>query len=289
MAVAAGGPAALTKALVDAAKAAAADVRTGAEVARVTTRDGRVTGVALASGEEIGARQVVSGLDPKRTLLGLLEPEALGPTMSWEADNLRLGGSVSVVLLALAELPKFSGVDAADRLAGRILLAPSLRTLDRVSDAVKGGRAADEFALEATISAVADGTAASHTMSVLVQGTPYHRRDGNWDADCERLGDQVVKQLESVAPGIGKLVVGRRVLTPLDLEREYGLTEGHPMHGEAGLDQWFVWRPLFGYSRYLMPVDGLFLCGAGAHPGGGVTGEPGRLAAAAVLGAKAGN
>jgi phytoene dehydrogenase-like protein len=256
-------------------------------------RDGRAVGVELAGGEHIGAQAVASGLDPKRTLLGLVDPAVLGPMNGWEVDNLRLGGGVSVVQLALAGLPAFTGLEEAEsdpRLRGRLLIAPSLRVFDRAADAIKAGRLADELALEATIPTlldpelVDDGAEARHVMSVLVQGTPYHLRDGDWDSQRESLGDKVVSQLEAVAPGIGGLIVGRRVLTPLDLERDFGLTEGHPLHGEPGLDQWFAWRPMFGYARYRMPVGGLYLCGSGAHPGGGITGGPGRLAAQELAG-----
>jgi phytoene dehydrogenase-like protein len=288
--VARGGPAALTEALLRAAQARGAELRTSAEVVVISADGGRANGVVLAGGEQVRARVVVSGADPKRTLLGLVDPELLGPTMGWEADNLRLGGAVSIVQLALSRLPDFAGVDdAGQRLSGRILVAPSLRALDRAADAVKARRVAETLVLEATIPTLLDpglvdaGAGAAHVMSVLVQGTPYHRREGDWDDERDDLGDRVLTQLEAVAPGIGGLVVGRRVLTPLDLERDYGLTEGHPLHGEPSLDQWFAWRPLFGYARYRMPVRGLYLCGAGAHPGGGITGGPGRLAAQEVI------
>jgi phytoene dehydrogenase-like protein len=292
MAVAADGARALAEALASVARTARAEVRTEAGVAHINVADGRVSGVTLAGGEVVQAPVVVAGTDPKRTLLSLLEPAVLGPSLGWEAGNLRLGGSTSVVLLALADLPSFSGIaadEAPGRLAGRILLAPTLRVLDRASDAVKGRRVADELVLEATLpslnvpSLIDNGSAAKQVMSVLVGGTPYHRRAGDWQAEREAVADRVVGQLETVAPGIGRLVLGRHVLTPLDLERDYGLTEGHPLHGEPGLDQWFAWRPLIGFARYRLPINGLYLCGAGAHPGGGVTGLPGRLAAREVL------
>jgi phytoene dehydrogenase-like protein len=291
MAIVVGGPAQLAEGLVRAAQARGAQVRTGAEVARINARDGRVTGVVLADGEEIGARQVVSGLDPKRTLLGLLDPVVLGPTMGWEAANLRQSGGTSAVLFALRELPAFSGVSAAEavaRLSGRILFGADINTLDRAADAIKAGRPAGALVLEGVIPTLLDpslvpGNGVDHLMSVVVHGTPYRLRDGDWDAAGEALGDRVVAQLSAVAPAFADLVVARRVLTPLDLEREYCLTEGHPMHLEPALDQWFAWRPLLGAARYRLPLDGLFLCGAGAHPGGGVTGMPGFLAAREVL------
>ena len=291
-AVARGGGPAVAAALAGAAQARGVEIETGAEVTQIEVRDGRAVGVELASGERIGAQAVASGLDPKRTLLGLVDPAVLGPMTGWEVDNLRLGGGVAVVQLALAGLPDFAGIDGGEsdpRLLGRLLIAPSLRALDRAADAIKAGRLADELALEATIPTlldpelVDDGAAPRHVMSVLVQGTPYHLQDGDWDSQREALGDQVIGQLETVAPGIGELVVDRRVVTPLDLERDYGLSEGHPLHGEPALDQWFAWRPMFGYARYRMPIDRLYLCGSGAHPGGGITGGPGRLAASEVL------
>ncbi|MDL2335853.1 MAG: NAD(P)/FAD-dependent oxidoreductase, partial [Chloroflexota bacterium] len=293
-----GGPAALAAGLAKAAQARGAEIRTNAEVVRVTVKDNRVTGVVLSGGEEIGARLVVSGLDPKRTLLGLLEPEVLGPTMGWEVANLRQRGGTSAVMFALRDLPAFAGMsagEAATRLTGRILLVESLNLLDRAADAIKAGRVAERLALEAVIPTLLDpsllaGAGAtegvSHLMSVVVHGTPYTLRDGDWDARREALGDAVVAQIEAVAPGFGALVVARNVLTPLDLERDYGMTEGHPLHGEPALDQWFAWRPFLGAARYRLPVNGLFLCGSGAHPGGGVTGMPGYLAAREVLAAK---
>jgi phytoene dehydrogenase-like protein len=292
MTVALGGPGVLSAALATAARAAGAEVRSAAEVVRVIVEDGRVTGVELTGGERITASAVVSGADPKHTLLSLLDPELLGPTMGWEVANLRMRGGTSVVQLALAGLPQFDGLDedgVRARLTGRILVGASLRTLDRAADAIKAGRITDDLVLEASLpslldpSLVEDGAAAEHVMSVLVHGTPYALHDGDWDTRREALADRVVAQLEEVAPNLRALVIARRVLTPHDLERDYGLTEGHPLHGEPALDQWFAWRPLLGLARYRLPLAGLYLCGSGAHPGGGVTGAPGRLAAREVL------
>ncbi len=293
-----GGPAALAAGLAKAAQARGAQIRTNAEVVRVVVKDNRATGVVLTGGEEISARLVVSGLDPKRTLLGLLEPEVLGPTMGWEVDKLRQRGGTSAVMFALRDVPPLGAISAAEvttRLTGRILFAESLNVLDRAADAIKAGRLPERFALEAVIPTLLDpsllaGAGATHgvnqLMSVLVHGTPYTLREGDWDTRREALGDAVVAQIEAVAPGFGALVVARNVLTPLDLERDYGMTEGHPLHGEPALDQWFAWRPFLGAARYRLPVNGLFLCGSGAHPGGGVTGMPGYLCAREVLAAR---
>lgn len=289
-----GGPGALASALASAARRAGATIRTGAAVASVRTRDDRATGVVLTTGEELTASVVVSGLDPRRTLLDLVDPEVLGPRMGWQAANLRLGGVTATLDLALSDLPRFHGLEGADgaaRLRGRIVVAPTLRYLDVAADAAKYGRISDQPWLEATIPSLVDpllvdgGAAAGvrHVMSVLVQSAPYALREGTWEIAREVLVHRTMAVLESVAPGIGTLVVARQVHTPVDLEQELGMTGGHPLHGEPSLDQWFAWRPMLGYARYRMPVAGLYLCGSGAHPGGGVTGIPGRNAAREVV------
>ena len=288
-----GGPGALTDALTRAAHAFGADVRTEAEVISVMHADGRVSGVRLASGEEIRAPVVASGIDPKRTLLGLVGAPALGPSLAWRAGNVRVPGTVAKVNLALARLPAFPGVSngAEGVLRGRIVIAPGIDALARAHDASKYGRISDEPFLEATIPSIVDPSLvdsanplrARHVMSILVQYAPFRLRDASWDDQREPLGDLVVQTLERYAAGLGGLVLARQVVTPLDLEREYGLTGGHPLHGEPGLDQMFAWRPLLGHARYRMPLDGLYLCGSGAHPGGGVTGYPGSNAAREIL------
>jgi phytoene dehydrogenase-like protein len=283
-----GGPAALADALAAAVRSFGADVRTGAEVVRITDEGGRATGVALASGEEIRAGIVVSGADPKRTLLTLLDPVTVGPSLSWRAGNLRLPGTVAKVVMTLSGVPRLQGTegDHDPRLRGRIVIAPGIDALERAFDASKYGRVSEAPFLEATIPTLSDPTMApegTHVMSVLMQYAPYHRREGDWATEREGLGDLVVKSLEEHAPGLSSLITARLVLTPADLEREYGLTEGHPLHGEPGLDQFFAWRPLLGHARYQFGIPGLYLCGAGAHPGGGVTGGPGANAARQIL------
>ncbi|HET9456797.1 MAG TPA: NAD(P)/FAD-dependent oxidoreductase [Candidatus Limnocylindrales bacterium] len=288
-----GGPGALSEALAAAARAAGAEIRCDAAVAAITSRDGAVTGVALASGEEISARSVVSGLDPKRTLTGLCDPVAIGPTMRWRAGNIRTPGVVSKVNLVLDGLPRFRAAAGEDEtlLRGRIVIAPGIDTIERAFDAAKYGRVSDRLVFEATVPSLVDpslvegATAGTHVMSVVAQYTPYRLREGSWD-DAERregVGNAVVGVLDELAPGFSGLVREREVLTPLDLEREYGLSGGHPLHGEPGLDQFFLWRPLLGHARYRLPIDGLFLAGSGAHPGGGVTGQPGQNAAREIL------
>jgi phytoene dehydrogenase-like protein len=279
-----GGSRAVSEALSASARASGAEVRLGAEVAGVLTRRDEATGVALAGGEEIQARTVVSSADPKRTLLDLLNPETVGPTLSWRAGNLRSAGAVAKVDLALDGLPDF-GVEAW-RLRGRILMTGGIDPLERAFDAWKYGRISDEPYLEAAIPSLTDPSMApegAHVMSVLAQWAPYRLAEGDWDSARDQLGDLVLKRLEDAAPGIGGLVRQRRVLTPVDLERDYGLTEGHPLHLEPGLDQSFAWRPMLGLARYRTPIRGLYLCGSGSHPGGGITGAPGANAVREIL------
>jgi phytoene dehydrogenase-like protein len=284
--IAAGGPGVLAEALASAVRASGAEIRYGVEVTAVISQDDRASGVALGAGEEIAARAVVSAADPKRTLLGLVDPEALGPTLVWRARNIRAPGTVAKVNLALDGLPRFEGSEGDERLRGRIVLTTGIDDLDRAFDSSKYGQLSDAPYLEATIPSLSDPSLApegGHVMSVIAQWAPYHLREGGWDDLREAAGDLVLKTLEEVAPGISGLVRERQVLTPLDLERDYGLTEGHPMHAEPGLDQFFAWRPLWGWARYRLPLRGLYLCGAGAHPGGGVTGAPGANAAREIV------
>lgn len=286
-----GGPGVLAGALASAAREAGAKIRTSAEVTQITSRDGAATGVVLAGGEEITARAVVSGADPKRTLVDLVDPVAVGPSLGWRAGNIRTPGVVAKVNLALRKLPTFPAAGGEESLLrGRIVVAPSVDAMERAFDATKYGRASDRPILEATIPSLVDPSlvegakAGTHVMSVVAQYAP-HALEGGWsETSSEAFGDVVVAVLESVAPGIGELVTQRQVLTPVDLERQYGLTGGHPLHAEAGLDQFFVWRPLLGHARYRLGLDRLYLCGSGAHPGGGITGGPGQNAAREILG-----
>jgi phytoene dehydrogenase-like protein len=280
-----GGPGRLGQALASAARSFGGEVRYEADVAAITTRRDEVTGVVLAGGEELSARAVASGADPKRTLLDLVDPTALGPTMLWRADNLRAPGTVAKVHLALDALPSFEDGDPT-RLRGRIVLAAGIDELERAFDASKYGAVSEAPYLEATIPTLNDPSLApegQHVMSVLVQYAPYRLREGDWDARRDEVGDLVLNRLESVAPGLSGMVRDRQVLTPPDLERDYGVTEGHPLHLEPGLDQFFAWRPMLGLGRYRTPIRGLYLCGAGSHPGGGLTGAPGANAAREIL------
>jgi phytoene dehydrogenase-like protein len=284
-----GGLGALTGALAEAARAAGAELRTACDVASITTRDGRVSGVVLAGGEEIPARAVASAVDPHRTFLRLLDAALLEPDDLRRIQHFRLQGMASKVNLALEALPAFTAVgqeDPAGLLAGRIHIGETVDGLERAFDDAKYGGISRAPWMDVTVPSLADPSLAptgGHVMSVHVQYTPYRLREGDWRARRDELGDLVLRTLEAYAPGLTRMVLHRQVLTPLDLEETYGLTGGHPFHGEHALDQLFVTRPLLGWGRYRGPVAGLFLCGAGTHPGGGVTGAPGANAAREIL------
>ncbi|HET9615439.1 MAG TPA: NAD(P)/FAD-dependent oxidoreductase [Candidatus Limnocylindrales bacterium] len=288
-----GGPGAVGDALAAAARAAGAEIRCNAPVASIATRDGRATGVVLASGDEIAADVVVSGLDPKRTLVDLVDPVTVGPTMRWRAGNYRTPGVVAKVNLVLDRLPVFTAAVGDDEqlLRGRIIVAPGIDAIERAFDAAKYGRPSETPVLEATIPSLVDpslvdgAATGTHVMSISAQYAPHRLRDASWDdaGRADAFADRVVAVVDELAPGLAASVRAREVITPLDLERDYGLTGGHPLHGEQALDQWFVWRPFLGSGRYRLPVDGLYLCGSGAHPGGGITGQPGQNAAREIL------
>jgi phytoene dehydrogenase-like protein len=281
-----GGPGALARALESAARSAGAEIRIGAEVGTVTSRGGRATGVALVSGEEIGGRVVVSAADPKRTLLWL-DPVLAGPTLLWRGRHIRTPGSVAKVNLALSSLPAFSDVGDTALLSGRIVIGPGIDHLERAADDHKYGRISEAPWLEVTIPSIADPSLApqgQHVLSALFHSAPYGLREGEWDAKArQRVADVALAALEVHAPGISKAVEARQVLTPPDLEKEFGLSGGCILHAEPGLDQFFAWRPLLGHARYRFGIPGLYLAGSGAHPGGGITGGPGANAARGIL------
>ena len=288
----AGGPGALADALVKAAREAGVEIRTEAGVARIEAADGAASGVTLESGETIAARAVVSNADPKRTLLGLLDPIHLAPEIVRRIQNVRAHGTLAKMNFAVSSLPRIPGIDAlhgAERfaaLSGRIRLARDVDGIERAFDAAKYGAFSDEPWIELTIPSIADPTLAppaQHVVSAYVQYAPYHLRRTTWDAERDRLALAATRTIEQYAPGFESSIVGRTVVTPLDLERTYGLTGGHIFHGELSLDQWFVTRPLLGWVRYRTPIDRLYLCGSGTHPGTGLDGRSGANAAREIV------
>jgi phytoene dehydrogenase-like protein len=285
---AAGGTGALANALASAARAQGVEIRTGVEVVQIRSRDGRVLGVSTADGTSLDCRVVVSAADPKTTLR-MCDPVELGPHMVWRAGNIRQPGAVAKVNLALSGLPSFNGADTPERLKGRITVGLSIDHVEKAMDAFKYGHVAEDPLLEATIPSLVDPSLApdgKHVMSILFQAAPRHLRSGDWAGERDRVADIAVKTMERSAPGLGELIEARQVITPEDLETDYGLGGGHVYHAEPGLDQFFAWRPLNGAARYRLPLEGLHLAGSGAHPGGGITGAPGANAARRLLSGK---
>ena len=279
----------LTQALAKVATAAGAEIRTNAEVANVQIKDGKAVGVVLSNGEEIPAWAVVSNADPRTTLLKLIDPAELDPSFYAKVRNYRAHGALAKLNLALSALPKFpgcSGADGAEKLSGRIHIGPDIDYLERAFDCAKYGNFSTQPYMEITIPSLSDSSLAppgAHVMSIHVQFAPYNLKDRDWQSRREELSDVVVKTLSDYAPNLKELIVARQLITPLDLERSYGLSGGHIDHGEMSLDQLFAFRPLIGWARYRTPIEGLYLCGAGTHPGGGVTGAPGLNASREIV------
>jgi len=284
-----GGMGALSRALAQAATNAGAEIRTNAEVASVRVKDGKANGVTLTSGEEIAARAVISNADPRTTFLRLVDPSEFDPSFLLKVRNYRAQGTVAKVNLALSALPQFSGLakgDSVERLSGRIHVGPDIDYLERAFDAAKYGDFSSQPYMDITITSLTDQSlapAGAHVMSIHAQFAPYQLKEGDWKSRREELGDTVVNVLSDYAPGLKSLILARQVITPLDLEQTYGLSGGHIHHGEMSLDQLFAFRPLIGWARNRTPINGLYLCGAGTHPGGGVTGACGANAGREII------
>jgi phytoene dehydrogenase-like protein len=280
-----GGPGALTAAMAQAALEAGAEIRTGAAVARIEVgSQGVVEGVRLESGEVIPARAAISNADPRRTFLGLLDPTVLEPGFVWRVGNYRSQGATAKINMVVSGAPVFTGATPSGY--GRIHIGPSLDYLERAFDSLKYGRYADDPWLDLTVPSLTDASLADggrHVVSVVAHAAPYRLRDADWQEAREPFGDRVVRTLEEYAPGFSQTVIARQVYLPGDLELRYGLTGGHIHHGEPGLDQLFVMRPIMGWARYRTPVQRLYLCGGGTHPGLGMTGGSGQNAAREIL------
>jgi phytoene dehydrogenase-like protein len=282
-----GGMGSLTQALARAATAAGAEVRTASPVAAIRVQGNAATGVVLGNGEEIPASAVVSNADPKTTLLKLLDPADLDPEFRLKIGNYKSLGSAAKVNLALSRLPGFSGLrNGNEQLSGRIHIGPDIDYIEHAFDSAKYGEFSPRPYMDITIPSLTDPTLApggGHVMSIHVQYAPYKLRSGDWSERREEFGDAVIKTLSEYAPDLNRTIVARQVITPADLESRYGLGGGHILHGEPSLDQLFTFRPMLGWAQYRTPIKGLYLCGAGTHPGGGVTGAPGANASREIL------
>jgi len=291
-----GGTGGVSEAIAGAARAAGAEIRTSAGVTKVLVRGGRAMGVVLENGDEIAAPIVVSGLDPRLTFLGLLEPDVLPPDFADAIRRFKFRGSSGKVNLALGELPRFTCLESVGdargpalslrALRGAISISPSVDHIERAYDDAKYGEFSRAPYMDVVIPSMIDPGMAppgKHVMSIFVQYAPYKLNGGWTDAKREAFGDAVIETLSRFAPNIRSAILHRQVITPADIERVTGLSEGNIFAGELSLHQLFFFRPAHAWSRYRTPVGGYFQCGSGTHPGGGIMGANGRLAALEIL------
>ncbi len=283
-----GGMGAVSEAIAASARHAGVHIRTGAAVQRILVNSGRVRGVVLEGGEEIPAAVVASNLDPKATFLRLVDPAALEPEFLDSIRKFRIEGTSAKINLAMDSLPEFSCLPGAPGPQHRATMhiCPSIRYVEEAWDDAKYGRPSRSPLLELTCPTMYDPSlapAGKHILGIFLQYAPYTLSESTWDELREPFADRVFDLIEEYAPGFRGKVIGRQVLTPLDLERRFGLTGGNIFHGEMSLDQMFFLRPVAGWARYRTPVRGLYLCGSGAHPGGGVMGAPGHNCAREIV------
>ncbi len=286
-----GGMGAITQAMKSACEDLGVEIRTGASVTQVNVANGTATGVTLDGGDVIDAKVVVSNADPKRTFLGLVESNELSAEFRRDIANIRMNGPAGKVNFVLSEEPQVNGmpVDRSKPQRSLFTLIPSLREAEDNYNACQRGDIPERLWVDCVLASNVDDTLAPegrHMLTCFVQYLPYELRDGNWDTQREPLGNRVTELISRFAPNVPASVVARRVITPPDLEAQFGITEGNIFHGDISLEQMFFMRPLPKWSQYKTPVDGLYLCGAGTHPGGGVTGAPGYNAAKAILRAR---
>ncbi len=282
-----GGIGAFASSLAAAATSHGATIQTSAPVANITVKDDSTAGVTLQDGTECAATRVVSNADPHRTFLEMLDPTDLDPEFVWHVRNIKFRGARAKMHFALDGVPNFSRNGDRQTLTGVLSISPSLEYLERAYDDAKYGGISAHPYLEVVIPSLVDSSlapAGKHVMSVAMQYAPYRLATATWnEASKNRLADLIIQTLSQYAPDLSSLVIHHHLLTPVDLERQYGLPEGNGSHGELTLDQLFFMRPVPGWAQYRTPIRNLYLCGAGTHPGGGVTGLPGYNAAREIL------
>ena len=285
-----GGMGGISNALLKSVQDMGVEVRTDAEVSRFLVEGGVCCGVVMANGDEHRSKIVASNLDPKRTFLKMLDPKDLEPQFLEDIKNFKIQGSSIKVNLALSELPNWRCIPGQDIKAphqqAMFEIAPSLEYLERAYDDMKYGRPSQHPLIDGNVASVLDDTLCPkghHVMSLFVQWGPYHLKGATWPEIREKVGDNIIDNLEEYIPNIKKIIIGREVLSPYDLEKVFGMTEGNIFHGEMTPEQLFVFRPAPRWASYRTPVRGLYLCGSGAHPGGGVMGAPGKNAAREIL------
>jgi len=283
-----GGMGSISSAMADAVREHGGEIRTGTPVARILVEQGGARGVALEDGTELGARVVLSNADPKRTFLGLLDKGEVPEEYRLSIEGIKMAGPCAKVNMALGEEPRFRGMpeDADPNRRSLATLVPTLERAERMYDVAKWGEIPEDLWIDCVVASNVDPTlapAGTHVMTCFVQYVPYELAQGTWEDKRELLGERVVKKIAEYAPNVPGAIEAMSVVTPLDLERTYGLTEGNIFHGDLNIEQLFFMRPVPGWAGFRTPVEGLYLCGAGVHPGGGVTGAPGYGAAHRAL------
>jgi phytoene dehydrogenase-like protein len=284
-----GGTGAISLAIAAAAREAGVEIRTNAPVAKIIVKNGRACGVALPSGEEISATLVSSSVDPHLTFEKFLEPNELPGDFLEDVRRYKFRGSSGKVNMALDALPDFKCMPGpGPHLRGAVSISPGMEYMERAYDDAKYGRYSRRPYIDMVIPSLTDPSVAppgKHVLSCFVQYAPYKLAagEGTWDEQREKFGDTVVDTIAEHAPNIKSIIRGRQVLTPLDLEREFGLTQGNIFQGELSLEQLFFLRPAPGWAYYKTPIDNLYMCGSATHPGGGIMGAPGRIASQVIL------
>ena len=282
-----GGTGAISNAIAAAARELGVEIRTQAPVDKIIVKNGRTAGVALKSGEEISASVISSSVDPHLTFEKFLAPSELPSDFLESVRRYKFRGSSGKVNLALDTLPDFKSMPGQGaHLRGAISISPSVDYMERAYDDAKYGRYSRKPYIDMVIPSLTDPSVAppgKHVLSCFVQYAPYKLAQGTWDDHREAFGDTVINTIAEHAPNIKKIIVGRQILTPLDLEREFGLTQGNIFQGELSLEQLFFLRPVPGWAYYRTPIDNLYMCGSATHPGGGIMGAPGRIASQVIL------
>jgi phytoene dehydrogenase-like protein len=282
-----GGTGAISNAIASAARAAGVEIRSQVEVERILVRGNQAHGVVLTNGDEIHARIVASSVDPRLTFLRFIERGQLPDEFVEDIHHYRFRGSSAKVNLALDALPEFTCLPGpGTHLRGAISISPSIDYMERAYDDAKYGRFSRQPYIDMVIPSLTDPSVAppgKHVISCFVQYAPYRLKEGTWDDQREAFGDTVINTLAQYAPNLRNIVLHRQVVTPLDLEREWGLSEGNIFQGELSLEQLFFLRPAPGWAQYRTPIRGLYMCGSATHPGGGIMGAPGRNAAKTIL------
>src|SRR5688500_10301379 len=282
-----GGTGAISNAIADAAREAGAEIRTEAPIEKILLKNGQAKGVVLVNGDEIYADVISSSVDPRLTFMKMVGEEHLPDDFAADLKRYKYRGSSGKVNLALSGLPNFTAKPGAGpHLRGAVSISPGVDYMERAYDEAKYGRYSRRPYIDIVIPSLTDPSVAppgKHVMSCFVQYAPYNLKEGNWDEKREEFGDTVIDTIAEHAPNIRDLIQYRQVLTPLDIERDFGLSEGNIFQGELTLEQLFFLRPAPGWAQYRTPIRSLYMCGSATHPGGGIMGAPGRNAALQLL------